>query len=56
MSEDARRVDTGTLGANGYPVAIGSPSGGVKGSGLGGEFGPEALRSSYLNLKMYVSG
>jgi acyl-CoA reductase-like NAD-dependent aldehyde dehydrogenase len=52
----ARQLDTGTIGINGYPVAIGSPFGGVKDSGLGREFGPEAL-SSYLNLKsMYVSG
>jgi len=51
----ARNVHTGTIGVNGYPVAIGSPFGGVKDSGLGREFGPEAL-SSYLNLKsMYVA-
>jgi geranial dehydrogenase len=55
----ARRVQTGTIGINGYPVAIGSPFGGVKASGLGREFGPEAL-SSYQQLKslyvcMYVS-
>jgi acyl-CoA reductase-like NAD-dependent aldehyde dehydrogenase len=52
----ARRVHTGTIGINGYPAAIGSPFGGVKDSGIGREFGPEAL-SSYLNLKsMYISG
>jgi aldehyde dehydrogenase (NAD+) len=52
----ARRVHTGTIGVNGYPVSIGSPFGGVKDSGIGREFGPETL-SSYLNLKsMYVSG
>jgi geranial dehydrogenase len=52
----ARRVQTGTIGINGYPVALGSPFGGVKDSGLGREFGPEALYS-YLNLKsMYISG
>jgi acyl-CoA reductase-like NAD-dependent aldehyde dehydrogenase len=52
----ARRVHTGTIGVNGYPVAIGSPFGGVKDSGIGREFGPEAL-SSYLNLKsMYIGG
>lgn len=51
----ARRVHTGTIGINGYPLAIGSPFGGVKDSGLGREFGPEAL-NSYLNLKsMYVA-
>jgi acyl-CoA reductase-like NAD-dependent aldehyde dehydrogenase len=31
----ARRVHTGTIGINGYPVAIGSPFGGVKASGIG---------------------
>ncbi|UVO12763.1 aldehyde dehydrogenase [Mycobacterium sp. SVM_VP21] len=52
----ARRVHTGTIGVNGYPVAIGSPFGGVKDSGIGREFGPEAL-NSYFNLKsMYISG
>ncbi len=51
----ARRVQTGTIGINGYPVAIGSPFGGVKASGLGREFGPEAL-STYQQLKsLYVS-
>jgi geranial dehydrogenase len=52
----ARPVHTGTIGINGYPVAIGSPFGGVKDSGLGREFGSEAL-NSYLNLKsMYIAG
>ena len=49
------KVHTGTIGINGYPVAIGSPFGGVKDSGLGREFGPEAL-NSYLDLKsMYIA-
>jgi geranial dehydrogenase len=52
----SRQVHTGTIGINGYPVAIGSPFGGVKESGLGREFGPEAL-NSYLNLNsMYIAG
>jgi geranial dehydrogenase len=51
----ARKVHTGTVGINGYPLAIGSPFGGVKDSGLGREFGPEAL-SSYLDFKsMYIA-
>jgi acyl-CoA reductase-like NAD-dependent aldehyde dehydrogenase len=51
----ARKVHTGTIGINGYPVAIGSPFGGVKDSGLGREFGPEAL-NSYLDLKsIYIA-
>jgi acyl-CoA reductase-like NAD-dependent aldehyde dehydrogenase len=52
----ARQVHTGTIGINGYPVAIGSPFGGVKDSGSGREFGPEAI-NGYLNLKsMYIAG
>jgi geranial dehydrogenase len=52
----ARQVRTGTIGVNGYPLAIGSPFGGVKDSGMGREFGPEAL-NSYQNLKsMYIAG
>ncbi|WP_224401849.1 aldehyde dehydrogenase [Pseudonocardia sp. ICBG1034] len=51
----ARRVETGTIGINGYPVALGSPFGGVKESGIGREFSAETL-GSYLNLKsIYVS-
>lgn len=51
----ARKVHTGTIGINGYPLAIGSPFGGVKDSGLGREFGPEAL-DSYQDLKsMYIT-
>jgi acyl-CoA reductase-like NAD-dependent aldehyde dehydrogenase len=51
----AHRVHTGTIGVNGYPLAIGSPFGGVKASGIGREFGPEAL-NSYQELKsMYIA-
>jgi geranial dehydrogenase len=39
----AKRVDTGTIGVNGYDIDPHSPFGGVKRSGLGREFGPEAL-------------
>jgi aldehyde dehydrogenase (NAD+) len=49
--EVARKVRTGTLGINHYlndPVA---PFGGVKASGLGREFGPEAL----LNYQQFKS-
>jgi aldehyde dehydrogenase (NAD+) len=48
--EVARRVETGTIGVNTYlpdPVA---PFGGVKGSGLGRELGPEGL-DNYQELK-----
>jgi aldehyde dehydrogenase (NAD+) len=39
----ARRIRTGTIGINGYVLDPGSPFGGVKGSGLGRELGPEGL-------------
>jgi aldehyde dehydrogenase (NAD+) len=52
----ARRIETGTIGVNTYlpdPVA---PFGGIKGSGLGRELGPEGL-ANYQELKtMYVPG
>ena len=46
----ARRVQTGTIGVNGYVLDLNAPFGGVKGSGIGREFGPEAL-AGYLQLK-----
>jgi geranial dehydrogenase len=50
----ARRVHTGTIGINGYMPSLGSPFGGVKASGMGSEFGPEAV-ASYQQLKsIYV--
>jgi acyl-CoA reductase-like NAD-dependent aldehyde dehydrogenase len=52
----ARRVETGTIGVNTYlpdPVA---PFGGVKGSGMGRELGPEGL-ANYQELKtIYTPG
>jgi geranial dehydrogenase len=52
----ARRVDTGTIGVNGYVLDLNAPFGGVKASGLGREFGPEAL-SAYQQLKsIYLPG
>jgi geranial dehydrogenase len=46
----ASRIQTGTIGINGYAPAVGSPFGGVKASGLGRELGPEAL-NAYWHLK-----
>ena len=46
----ARQVTTGTIGVNGYQFDIASPFGGVKGSGIGRELGPEGL-TSYQTLK-----
>ena len=52
----ARRVQTGSIGINGYIPSIGSPFGGVKASGLGREFGPEALGSYQQWKSIYVMG
>ena len=41
----ARRVQTGSIGINGYRPDLGSPFGGVKASGLGREFGPDAVEN-----------
>ncbi|MFD4640157.1 aldehyde dehydrogenase [Lentzea sp. NPDC058436] len=46
----ARRIRTGTIGINHYTVDPASPFGGVKASGMGREFGPEALLN-YQQLK-----
>jgi acyl-CoA reductase-like NAD-dependent aldehyde dehydrogenase len=48
--EMARRVETGTIGVNGYVIDLGAPFGGIKASGLGRELGPESL-ASYQQLK-----
>jgi geranial dehydrogenase len=49
-TEVARRVQTGTIGVNGYVLDLNAPFGGVKASGIGREFGPEAL-AGYQQLK-----
>lgn len=46
----ARRVETGSIGVNGYLMDFASPFGGIKASGLGRELGPEGL-ASYQQLK-----
>lgn len=46
----AGRVQTGSIGVNGYVVDLNAPFGGIKASGLGREFGPEAL-AAYTQLK-----
>jgi geranial dehydrogenase len=52
----ARQVQTGTIGINGYMPSVGSPFGGIKASGLGREFSPEAI-GGYQQLKsIYVMG
>ncbi|MGQ2942473.1 MAG: aldehyde dehydrogenase [Blastomonas fulva] len=52
----ARQVVSGTVGVNGYMPSLGAPFGGVKASGMGREFGPEAI-AAYQTLKsIYVMG
>jgi len=47
----ARRVRSGSVGINGYLPDPTAPFGGVKGSGLGRELGPEGL-AAYQELKL----
>ncbi|GAA3766007.1 aldehyde dehydrogenase [Microbacterium kribbense] len=46
----ARRIETGTVGINGYRPDLSVPFGGYKSSGLGRENGPEAL-GNFLKTK-----
>jgi geranial dehydrogenase len=46
----ARRVQTGTIGVNGYVIDLAAPFGGIKASGLGRELGPESL-AAYQQIK-----
>ncbi len=52
----ARRVDSGTVGINGYMPSLGAPFGGVKASGMGREFGPEAIGAYQQYKSIYVMG
>jgi len=46
----ARRIDTGSVGINFYGSNLAAPFGGWKDSGLGMEYGPEAI-SAYVRMK-----
>ncbi|MFO7252851.1 MAG: aldehyde dehydrogenase [Actinomycetes bacterium] len=48
----ARRIQTGTVGINGYIPDPAGPWGGVKNSGLGRELGPRAI-TEYQNVKTF---
>jgi aldehyde dehydrogenase (NAD+) len=52
----ARQVESGTVGVNGYMPSLGSPFGGVKASGMGSEFGPEAVNGYMRTKSIYVMG
>ncbi len=51
----ARRIQTGTIGVNQYLPDPAAPFGGVKGSGLGRELGPEGL-AAYQQLQSIYLG
>jgi aldehyde dehydrogenase (NAD+) len=46
----ARVVETGTIGINCYQPDVAAPNGGIKGSGIGRELGPEGL-AAYQTVK-----
>jgi aldehyde dehydrogenase (NAD+) len=46
----ARRIRTGTVELNGNPAGFRAPMGGVKGSGIGREYGPEGI-DTYVEPK-----
>jgi acyl-CoA reductase-like NAD-dependent aldehyde dehydrogenase len=47
----ANRIQTGTIGINGYPISIGAPFGGMKASGIGREFGPETFPATLDDIQ-----
>ena len=52
----AQKIQSGTVGVNGYQPLLGAPFGGIKASGLGREFGPETV-TAYQNVKsIYMIG
>ncbi|MBD5802270.1 Geranial dehydrogenase [Azoarcus sp. Aa7] len=54
--ELARRIETGTLGINGYMPDLNAPFGGIKASGLGRELGPESVAGYQRYKSIYQLG
>ena len=54
--EVARKIASGTVGVNGYMPSLGAPFGGIKGSGMGREFGPETIAAYQHTKSIYVMG
>ncbi|UGT61226.1 aldehyde dehydrogenase [Nocardia asteroides] len=52
----ARRIRTGTIGINYYVNDFDAPFGGVKGSGIGRELGPEGFHEFLEYKSIYASG
>ncbi|NMN95874.1 aldehyde dehydrogenase [Antrihabitans stalactiti] len=50
----ARRVQSGSIGINGYTMDHGAPFGGVKDSGMGRELGPEGLAAYQQYKSIYL--
>jgi geranial dehydrogenase len=52
----ARRIESGTVGINGYFTDLNAPFGGVKASGLGRELGPESIGAYQQYKSIYLQG
>ncbi|MGI5200225.1 aldehyde dehydrogenase [Spirillospora sp. CA-108201] len=52
--EIGRRIQTGSFGVNHYELDLDAPFGGVKGSGLGRELGPEGLEPYLVYKSIYL--
>lgn len=55
-TEVARRVHTGVVGVNTYPLPLELPFGGIKNSGIGREFGPESVAAYQESKAIYGVG
>src|SRR5690606_16071545 len=53
--EIGRRIRTGTFGVNHYELDLNAPFGGVKGSGLGRELGPEGIDPYLVHKSLYLA-